>query len=148
MVGRDAAVEREPRGILFLGEVVKVRLWLRMKVPAGDDADMATIFRQNSLDGRQPNEVDVAGLVYGGEKADQLMNLGDGVLRAVREAFGKNSTDGFVLGYVGPLVDARIPEQGGQDLDRAVDVLRGNLGEPIYDAERVGWDKAGLQHVE
>jgi hypothetical protein len=25
VVGRDAAVEREPRGVLFLGEIVKVR---------------------------------------------------------------------------------------------------------------------------
>ena len=76
------------------------------------------------------------------------MNLGDRVLRAVRKAFGEDGADGFSLRHVGPLIDTRIPEQGRQNLDRAIDVSRRNLREPVHDAEGIGGHEVGLQHVE
>src|SRR5260221_43725 len=98
--------------------------------------------------GRRPDKVDVAGLVYGREEADQFMHLGDGVLRSMRKALGEDGADGFLLGHIGPLIDTRIPEQGGQNLDRAVDVSRRELRQPVHDAEGIGGHKAGLQHLE
>ena len=55
------------------------------------------------------------------------MHLADGLLYAVRKALGEDGANGLLLGHVGPLIDARIPEQGGQNLNRAVDVSQRDL---------------------
>jgi hypothetical protein len=68
------------------------------------------------------HEIEIASFANARKETDCFLHQFNGFMGAACKAFAEDGADGHLLRHVGPLIDSRIPEQSGQNLDRAIHV--------------------------